>query len=269
MKPFIVATLSILGASLLSTAAHSASFDCKKAATWVETSICKSPELSKLDEAMAKKYTNNLANAANIGGSNTYKNQLISAQRQWLTFQRNTCQTTACLSREYQEYIEEDADYGAAWDHAGELGAADYGAAWDHASELGAADLPSKNAFGEFSKIAQISLYNPATERWDNPEKVTNTVSIHSVANKPYLAIIEGVLLFTNAHMCDIGESKALWSQNHWVITDAEQEVNTELRLYPVTSRGTTQLLLKDPDYQFRRQHCGMRGYFDGMVLTR
>ena len=54
MKKLCITTISILGACLLSTYANSASFDCNKAASWVEKTVCGSPELSKLDDTMAK-----------------------------------------------------------------------------------------------------------------------------------------------------------------------------------------------------------------------
>uniref|UniRef100_UPI00387E9933 lysozyme inhibitor LprI family protein n=1 Tax=Psychrobacter sp. GW64-MNA-CIBAN-0177 TaxID=3140449 RepID=UPI00387E9933 len=62
MKKLTSIILSTLGTALLFTHAHSASFDCEKAATWVEKTICESSELSNLDEAMANKYKQELAN---------------------------------------------------------------------------------------------------------------------------------------------------------------------------------------------------------------
>ncbi|MBH0005304.1 lysozyme inhibitor LprI family protein [Psychrobacter sp. SWN149] len=254
MKKLCITTISILGACLLSTYANAASFDCNKAATWVEKTVCDSPELSKLDETMAKKYKSNLATSSNYEDSKVFKDRLIANQRTWLTFQRDTCKSEECLIREYKEYIEAQANYGVAWDFS---------------DELSRSDLPSKNAFGNFSQKSQISLYNSGTQRWEDTGEATNTVSIHSVANKPYLSIIEGVLVFTNAHTCDLGESKAIWSENHWVINDDQPDKAVELRLYPALYKGQIQLLLRDIDNQYRELHCGMRGYFDSIILER
>lgn len=254
MKKLSLVTLSVLGVCILSSNANSASFDCNKAATWVEKAICKDSELSKLDEVMATKYKDELADGSAYEDSKAYRAGVIDNQRTWLTFQRNTCKTKECLAREYKERIEEKAYYGVAWDYA---------------SELSSSDLPSKNAFGEFSETPQISIYNSETARWDDAGEVTNTLSINSVANKPYLSIIDGVFIFTNAHTCDISDSKALWSQNHWVISDDQANETLELRLYPAIYKGKTQLLLRDIDNQYRGLHCGMRGYFDGIVLER
>ncbi len=254
MKKLTLAVVSMASICILSTHANSASFDCKKATTWVEKTICESPKLSKLDEAMAKKYKKDITNTANDEDSEIYKNNAIIDQKLWLKFQRNTCKEEACLLREYKERIEDKNHYGVAWNFP---------------DELSNSDLPSKNSFGDFSQNFKISIYNSETNRNDAQE-VTNTLSIYNVANKPYLSIVEGTLFFTNFHTCDIGDSIATWSQNHWVINDGEQPNETiELRLYPATYKGKTQLLLRDIDDQFRLGRCGVRGYFDGIVLER
>ena len=250
MKKLTLTIISILGISLLSTYANSASFDCNKASTWVEKNICKSPELSKLDEAMAKKYRKGLTNAANDEDSEIYKNNAIIDQKLWLNFQRNTCKDIKCLIREYKEYIE-DKTYD------------------DWNDELSPSDMPDKNAFGEFSKKHQMSIYNPETNRQENAAMATNSVTINRVNNKPYLSIIEGDLVFENAHTCGIEDSVATWSQNHWVIHDNSQDKDAELRLYPAPYKGKIQLLLKDINYQFSSGRCGVRGYFDGILLER
>lgn len=250
MEKSTLAVITTLSVCLLSTNANSASFDCKEATTWVEKAICESTELSNLDEAMAKKHINNLTDADNDEDREIYKDNAVIDQKLWLTFQRNTCKDTKCLIREYKEYIA-DKTYT------------------DWNDEIGSSVLPDKNAFGEFSQTSQISIYNSGAQRWEEAGKATNTVSIHDVANKPYLSIIEGMFIFTNAHTCEIETSKATWSQNHWVINESQQDETVELRLYPATYQDKYQLLLKDVDNKYRELHCGMRGYFDGIVLKR
>lgn len=141
--------------------------------------------------------------------------------------------------------------------------------AWDFPNELNRSNLPNNNSFGEFSQDVEVPMYNSETNDWKVIAKTTNSVSIHRVANKPYLAIIDGILVFTNGHTCEIKESKATWSENHWVIDNDLQNETAELRLYPALYKGNTQLLLKDMDNKYREVHCGMRGYFDGIVLER
>lgn len=248
MKKLTLTTISTLGIYLLSTYANSASFDCNKASTWVEKTICKSPELSKLDEAMAKKYIKDLNNAANDEDSEVYKNNAIIDQKLWLKFQRNTCKDTKCLIREYEEHIGEKT--GSDWN-----------------DDLDSSDLPDKNAFGEFSKNFQISVYNLDGKRNNTFQDATNTLSINKVDNKPHISVIESILIFNNLHTCEIEGSIATWSQNHWVIYDNSQDKEVRLRLYPAPYKGKNQLLLRDVDYQFSSGRCGVRGYFDSIIL--
>ena len=129
--------------------------------------------------------------------------------------------------------------------------------------------MPNKNAFGEFSKNFQISIYNLDGQRKNTLQDATNTLSINKVDNKPHLSVIESDLVFNNLHTCGIEESIATWSQNHWAIHDNSQDKEVRLRLYPALYQGKSQLLLKDVDYQFSSGRCGVRGYFDGIILER
>jgi uncharacterized protein YecT (DUF1311 family) len=64
---------------LLSTQALAASFDCKKAATWLEKTVCSNPELSKLDDELAKAYHDALSSLSPEGQKETKQ-----YQKQWL-----------------------------------------------------------------------------------------------------------------------------------------------------------------------------------------
>jgi uncharacterized protein len=74
-KLFII--IALFG--LLSTQAVAASFDCNKAASWLEKTVCSNPELSKLDEQLAKAYRDALASLSPEGQKETKQ-----YQRQWL-----------------------------------------------------------------------------------------------------------------------------------------------------------------------------------------
>lgn len=250
MQKLVLATFSISSALFLSGQAQSASFDCGKAATWVEKTICTTPELSKLDEAMAKKYKQNLASAADYEDSKSYKNGVIANQQLWLNFQRNTCKDVKCLIREYKEYLEEATYHD-----------------WD--DELNHSDLPSKNAFGNFFKNFKISIYNVDGKGKYTLQDATDSLSINSVNDRPNISVVEAELFFDNLHVCGIEESVATWSQNHWVIMDSNGSEEAELRLYPAPYKNKNQLLLKDIGYHFSSGRCGVRGYFDGILLER
>ena len=96
-KLFIV----IILCGLFSTQAVAASFDCKKATTWVEKVVCSDPELSKLDEELAKTYHDALTSLSPEGQRETKE-----YQRQWLK-QLPGCPSDGCLEYSYKERIEQ------------------------------------------------------------------------------------------------------------------------------------------------------------------
>lgn len=234
---FFVNTFAISGA-------NAASFDCNKAATWVEKTICSNADLSVLDEKMANKYKDDVASS---DGNEPY---VKAMQKQWLQYQRNTCATAECLIREHKERL---------------TGEYEYGVFEDYTVDYNLKGLPTEQAFGEFGKEVTVSVYNPDSPNQRDIFKETNSLTIHKIPTKPYLSIIDGDFVFTNAHMCYLNDEKAVWSENHWVINNDELHDSCELRLYTVNGK----LLIKDIDNQCRKIYCGMRGYFDDTVLER
>jgi len=82
---------------------HSASFDCGKAATAVEKSICRDSGLSALDEELSRLYKQALSRTPN-------PQALKAEQRQWLKTERNRCSDGDCLHRAYNGRIEALSD---------------------------------------------------------------------------------------------------------------------------------------------------------------
>lgn len=80
-------------------ACHSqaASFDCARASTAVERTVCASPHLSRLDEELAASFRDMLGRVANPAA-------LRERQRDWLT-ERDACPDDACLERLYARRI--------------------------------------------------------------------------------------------------------------------------------------------------------------------
>jgi uncharacterized protein len=85
--------------SLFSTQATATSFDCKKAASWVEKTVCSNPELSKLDEELAKAYHNAIASLSPEGQKETKQ-----YQRQWL-------KEISYIKAEYDRYYAKNKEY--------------------------------------------------------------------------------------------------------------------------------------------------------------
>ena len=80
---------------LLVQPVYAASFDCKKAGTEMEKTICSDSKLSQLDEKLAAAYREALEKAPQKGES------LREGQRQWLR-ERNECADTHCIKDAYK-----------------------------------------------------------------------------------------------------------------------------------------------------------------------
>ena len=102
MKFFSRFTVALLGFALLFCAslgsASAASFDCSKAASLVETSVCSNPQLSALDDELDAAYRTTAARSAD-------KAAFKAAQVMWLTTVRNKCSTERCLSAVYRARV--------------------------------------------------------------------------------------------------------------------------------------------------------------------
>ena len=107
-RPRWVFALALL---LAAPGAEAASFDCKKATRPEEKLVCSDPELSRLDEALAKAY---LAGRQKLGVAAGESVQV--AQRSWLGWWPRACSTgrkgvklgrdaVACARREYEERL--------------------------------------------------------------------------------------------------------------------------------------------------------------------
>jgi uncharacterized protein len=93
----ILVTMSLL---CVATLADAASFDCHKAATPIEKTICANAELSKLDSTMAKEY------AKALRGDKDRTQCLRDGQRDWLSSLSSSCQAEVnCLTTKYQDRI--------------------------------------------------------------------------------------------------------------------------------------------------------------------
>ena len=84
---------------------HAASFDCSKAATFVEKSICSNKTLGKLDEALSENYRYMLASDIGDGA----RKHLRESQRNWLK-ERNRCTTAYCVEALYRERVDAVCD---------------------------------------------------------------------------------------------------------------------------------------------------------------
>ena len=80
---------------------QAASFDCKKASTFVENAVCSNKSISKLDDALSQNYR--YALASDIGDGP--RKHLRETQRAWLK-ERDRCTTVYCVEALYRERVD-------------------------------------------------------------------------------------------------------------------------------------------------------------------
>lgn len=90
--------------------AHAAGFDCRKASTTIERTICRDPQLSRLDGDLAQLYREVQPEVAGVDGETGRRTDgLAVEQRYWLKHVRGACKVTnvVCLKRAYTARIAE------------------------------------------------------------------------------------------------------------------------------------------------------------------
>jgi uncharacterized protein len=92
--------LLVFGGLVITTMVHAASFDCMKASTQTEKTICGSAEVSQLDDALTNSYKEILST------SNQPKD-IREKQRLWIKSVRNVCTNIECLKKAYSQRIVE------------------------------------------------------------------------------------------------------------------------------------------------------------------
>src|SRR5512132_3496217 len=91
--------LALIVNSLISIAAHGASFDCNRARGFAEKTVCSDKELSELDDSLDNSYRTAIEDA-------DQPSQVKNDQRIWLTKVRAACKTADCLINSYKKRIE-------------------------------------------------------------------------------------------------------------------------------------------------------------------
>ena len=100
--------LGIAFAAAGPASAASPTFSCSGNLNSTERAICKSSELSRLDRQMSAEYFGQL----DLQTSSSARRELRNAQRSWLR-DRNSCGgSVACIRGEYQQWIEQLAEWG-------------------------------------------------------------------------------------------------------------------------------------------------------------
>ena len=98
-KPYFLCFVLVTFLFLSTLQAFAASFDCNKAASWVEKTVCSNPELSKLDDGLAKAYHDALVSLSPEGQKETKQ-----YQKQWL-------KEIYHIKTKYDKYYAENKEY--------------------------------------------------------------------------------------------------------------------------------------------------------------
>lgn len=93
----------VLGLLLVSPSVFAASFDCDKAATFIENAICDNSEISNLDDTLSSSYRSALKDFDKADA-------IKLAQRDWIK-KRNLCKNEVCLKNSYIQRIKALAVY--------------------------------------------------------------------------------------------------------------------------------------------------------------
>jgi uncharacterized protein len=97
MSRFNIGTGLVLVLALFCLQTQASSFDCKRAASYAEKSICSDSALGHLDEQLSSEYGRALDSTAN-------QNQVRFEQRDWLRL-RDNCTTKTCLETSMSDRI--------------------------------------------------------------------------------------------------------------------------------------------------------------------
>lgn len=90
---------------LFGTAAHAASFDCKKALAPTEKIICGSSDLSELDSKLSQMYQKLYDASGPVA-----RDKLLIGQRSWVRYVRVGCEDEECLTVAYEDRIDQLED---------------------------------------------------------------------------------------------------------------------------------------------------------------
>jgi uncharacterized protein len=97
----MIKALVLLVVMIASPWASATSFDCRKAATDAEKTVCGSALLGKLDDALSTNYRNMLTGDLGDGGKD-----LKREQKEWM-HKRNACKSEKCLVDAYRSRVDE------------------------------------------------------------------------------------------------------------------------------------------------------------------
>lgn len=105
---YTLASTAIIFVALSSTSSVAAGFDCSKATTTIEFTICADPTLSDLDSELKRVFDFAQAETAGVNAETGERSDPVAKeQKAWIKNIRNKCKTFSCLKQAYVSRIEQ------------------------------------------------------------------------------------------------------------------------------------------------------------------
>jgi uncharacterized protein len=223
--------LSILLLFIAAPMTQAASFDCSRASTKIENTICGDVELSRLDEELSSAYKSALA-------SLDAKKSVTDSQREWLSKERSTCDqnaknvshVTRCLKNVYKQRL----------------------------FMLRSMSTPMKKTLGLYTKKVQSCYFDPSSEGPVCEGYVDDKISVTESAGS---IKVDMELNFFNGHMCEF-DGNATWQDGHLIAKGEDPETKCIVELY---SDGNEILSAVNSEmFEGCSHYCGARGSLEG-----
>lgn len=223
----------LFATGLIALPAAAASFDCGKAETTVEKTICATPRLSALDEELSSTYKAVPKSAATR-----------EAQRAWIDLREGCEESVECIEASYLARITSLRQ--------------------EHQT-LFARQKPPARILGHYFEMTELCVVDAAAEDGQRCEgEVESYVDVKR--GKGNALTVTGELFFYNAHICTIEESPAQWAGGEVRVSLPVSGPDPCVLVLRFADGGVT---LSDPEGRCRSDWCGARGGFDGFALQR
>jgi uncharacterized protein YecT (DUF1311 family) len=215
--------------------AFAASFDCRKAASPVETTICATPRLSALDDELAAAYVAARNDDPAVRGE----------QRQWIAGDRAACGGDAeCLEASHLARI----------------------AALRLLTPRFARQKAPDHVTGHYAEMTEACFHSEEAEDGSRCEgTVENFIDVRRTGGNTHVMSAE--LFFYNGHTCTIEDAPAEWVGGELRVAPLEEAGGPACVL--LLRFEERKVSVSDPSRRCQSIFCGARGSFDGIVLPK
>lgn len=230
IKTLFIATSFVISPYL----SHAASFDCQKAKTSNEKLICLTPELSQLDEQLAKQYFLSIKKSED-------DDVIKISQRAWLKQIKKECSTADCLIKNYSVRLDTLRN-------------------WEK-------NIPvDTSMFGKHFLLHSVPIISSSTKDGYYSIEAKNCISIEEMDRDTIFFSI--LTVTTNGHLCEIsGTAKLINNEFQYIPPSDADEIDKDCSLRIINRVGN--ILILDPGMKCRTFSCGMRASLDGTIFPK